>query len=83
MAILDFIMEEAYILIPVLMIIGRILKISTNLPTRFIPITLLGLSFLLTGVMLGLTFDSAIQSVLIAGAAVFGHQLYKQLMNHD
>lgn len=66
-------MEEAYILIPVLIIIGRILKISTNLPTRFIPITLLGLSFLLTGVMLGLSFESTIQSILIAGAAVFSH----------
>ncbi|MFB9972484.1 MULTISPECIES: phage holin family protein [Allobacillus] len=78
---LDFIMEEAYILIPVLIIIGRILKISTNLPTRFIPITLLGLSFLLTGVMLGLSFESTIQSILIAGAAVFSHQLFKQMRN--
>ncbi len=74
-------MEEAYILIPVLIIIGRILKISTNLPTRFIPITLLGLSFLLTGVMLGLSFESTIQSILIAGAAVFSHQLFKQMRN--
>ncbi|MBU6081529.1 holin [Allobacillus sp. SKP2-8] len=81
MAMLDFIMEEAYILIPVLIIIGRILKISTNLPTRFIPITLLGLSFLLTGVMLGLSFESTIQSILIAGAAVFSHQLFKQMRN--
>ncbi|MFC0091667.1 phage holin family protein [Allobacillus sp. GCM10007491] len=78
---LDFIMEEAYILIPVLIIIGRILKISTNLPSRFIPITLLGLSFLLTGVMLGLSFETFIQSVLIAGAAVFSHQLFKQMRN--
>ena len=74
-------MEEAYILIPVLIIIGRILKISTNLPTRFIPITLLGLSFLLTGVMLGLSFESTIQSILIAGAAVFSPQLFKQMRN--
>lgn len=81
MAMLDFIMEEAYILIPVLIIIGRILKISTNLPTRFIPITLLGLSFLLTGVMPGLSFESTIQSILIAGAAVFSHQLFKQMRN--
>ncbi|GEL77115.1 phage holin family protein [Tenuibacillus multivorans] len=78
MDLMDFIIEEALILIPVLMILGRIIKTSSIIPNRFIPLSLLVISIILSGIMLGFSFDTFIQSILVAGASVFGHQLYKQ-----
>ncbi|RPF52145.1 phage holin family protein [Aquisalibacillus elongatus] len=79
MEFMNFIMEEALILVPVLMILGKMIKQAKLFPTRFIPLTLLGISLILTSTMLGFNFNSIIQAILIAGAAVFGHQLFKQM----
>ncbi|MFD2639931.1 phage holin family protein [Piscibacillus salipiscarius] len=78
MDLLSFIMDEALILVPVLMVLGKIIKQTQLIPNRFIPLSLLLISIILTSVMLGLSFEAFIQSILIAGTAVFGHQLFKQ-----
>ncbi|SEP86044.1 phage holin family protein [Piscibacillus halophilus] len=79
MDVMNYIMEEALILVPVLMILGKMIKQSRLLPNRYIPLLLLFISLILTNILLGLSFDAFIQSILVAGAAVFGHQLFKQM----
>lgn len=81
MDLFNFIMDEALILVPVLMVLGKIIKQSQVIPSRFIPLSLLVISIILTNIMLGFSFEAFIQSILIAGAAVFGHQLFKQSRN--
>ncbi|NIK13253.1 phage holin family protein [Alkalibacillus almallahensis] len=83
MEILDYVMDEAFVLIPVLWILGKMIKQMQLMPNRFIPITLLGISTIFTTVMMGLSVETFIQAILVTGAAVFGHQLWKQFNNHD
>jgi len=78
MEFLQFVKDEALILIPVLLIIGKMIKISKLVSSRFIPLILLGISLIFSTAIFGFSYQSAIQGVLIAGTAVFGHQLYKQ-----
>ncbi|MDQ0160247.1 phage holin family protein [Alkalibacillus salilacus] len=83
MEILDYVMDEAFVLIPVLWILGKMIKQMQLMPNRFIPITLLGISTIFTTVMMGLSVETLIQAILVTGAAVFGHQLWKQFNNDD
>ncbi|MGM8214622.1 phage holin family protein [Bacillaceae bacterium W0354] len=78
MDFLTYVKDEALVLIPVLMILGKIIKISNIIPNRYIPLTLLLISILFTTAQFGITYQSVIQAVLLAGAAVFGHQIVKQ-----
>ncbi|WP_280951839.1 phage holin family protein [Alteribacter populi] len=75
---LQFVVDEALIVIPVLMIIGKIIKQTPHAPDWMIPYFLLILGILFTGILLGFSFESFIQGVLVTGGAVYGHQLIKQ-----
>ena len=76
--LMDHIIDEAYILIPVLYVIGMFLKKTPNLADWLIPwiLLLLGVvgGFFLSGMQIG----GILQGVLIAGVTVFANQLYKQ-----
>jgi hypothetical protein len=74
----SYIMDEALILIPVLMIIGKIVKNTPKIKNWLIPYILLVFGIVLTGFMMGFTVESFIQGVLVTGTAVFGHQIVKQ-----
>ena len=78
MDFMNFILDQALILIPVLYLIGSFLKIS-NVDDKYIPLTLLVISVILAMLMIGFTVDGFIQGVLVAGAAVFTNQLVKQV----
>ncbi|MET3683335.1 hypothetical protein ABID56_001430 [Alkalibacillus flavidus] len=78
MDLLNFVMDQALILIPVLWILGKMIKQMALVPNRFIPVTLLAISVVFTTVMMGLSVESIIQAILVTGAAVFGHQIVKQ-----
>lgn len=78
MEIISYIVETALVLIPALWIIGAIIKQIPGAPDWIIPFVLLGLAVAGAIGLLGLSVDSVIQGVLVAGAAVFGNQLYKQ-----
>jgi uncharacterized membrane protein len=73
-----YIIKEALILIPVLMIIGKIVKSTPKIKNWLIPYILLVLGIVLTGLMMGFSVESFIQGVLVTGTAVFGHQIVKQ-----
>ena len=79
MDIVTYITENARVLIPVLIIIGQIIKNIQFIPDKYIPLILL--PFGVVGAMaLGeWNVTSAVQGVLVTGAAVYGNQIYKQL----
>lgn len=81
MDILKYIVEEALIVIPVLWVIGKLLKDIPRIQNWLIPWVLLVVGVLATMGIMGFTIESAIQGVLVAGASVFGHQLLKQTQN--
>ena len=79
MEIINFIIEEGLIMIPVLYIIGEIIKFTGVLNNKWIPLTLLVFSILFTPLLLGgFTPDNIVQAVLVTGVTVLGDQLIKQ-----
>ena len=79
MDIINFIIEEGLIMIPVLYIIGEIIKFTGVLNNKWIPLTLLVVSLLFTPLLLGgFTPDNIVQAVLVTGVTVLGDQLIKQ-----
>ncbi len=83
MEILTYITENALILIPVLLIIGQIIKNIEKIPDKWIPIILLPIGIVGAMALGGWTVDSAIQGILVTGAAVYGNQLVKQLKKDE
>ena len=79
MDIINFIIEEGLIMIPVLYIIGEIIKFTGVLNNKWIPLSLLVFSLLFTPLLLGgFTPDNIVQAVLVTGVTVLGDQLIKQ-----
>lgn len=78
----EYLIQEALIVIPVLLIFGKIIKETPNIKVWTIPYILLVLGVAITFALLGFNVDAFIQGVLVSGAAVFGHQLYKQAKEH-
>ena len=79
MEFLDFIMEHALILIPVLNILGLIFKKTEKIPDKWIPLILLVFGIAGAFAILGFSTDAAVQGVLVTGVAVYGEQVVKQL----
>ncbi len=87
MTILDYIRPELLLTVPVLWVLGKILKEASFLRDKWIPLILGGAGILLAVCWVagsaepfsvpGL-FTAVTQGVLCAGAAVYGHQLVKQ-----
>ena len=76
---LEYVVKEGLVMIPVLFILGEIVKNTELLDNKWIPLTLLVISIAFTPFLLG-TFnaDNIVQAVLVAGVTVFGNELYKQ-----
>jgi len=79
MDILNFIVDKALVMIPALLILGRIIKGIKGVPNWVIPVMLLIPGITGGMALAGWTVEGAIQGVLVTGAAVFGNQLYKQI----
>lgn len=76
---MKFIIEEGIIMIPALYIIGAIIKHTDIMANKWIPLTLLIISLILTPLVIGgYTPYNIIQSILVAGVTVFGDQIIKQ-----
>lgn len=78
MDFLKYITENALILIPVLYIIGLILKGTEKIKDNYIPIILLPLGIIASVAVLGLNAQAIIQGILVTGVTVYGDQLIKQ-----
>ncbi len=79
MDIIGYIVDNALILIPALIVVGAIIKQVEAIPDKWIPLILLPLGIAGALALGGLSADSVIQGILVTGAAVYGNQLVKQL----
>ena len=78
---LEYIVENALVLIPVLNIIGMIIKNTEKINDKYIPLILLFFGVVGTIAILGLSPHSVVQGVLVTGTAVYGNQVVKQIKN--
>ena len=79
MDVVNYIVQEGLVMIPVLYIIGEIIKSAELLSNKWIPLALLIVSVGFTPLLLGAyTADNMVQAVLVAGVTVFGNELVKQ-----
>ena len=84
MDILNYVVQEGLVMIPVLYIIGEIVKGTEFLSGKWIPLALLVVSVGFTPLLLGAyTADNIVQAVLVAGVTVFGNELIKQTSRED
>lgn len=83
MDVLTYITENAYILIPALLIIGQIIKNIKVIPDKWIPLILLPLGIVGSMALGGWTFESVLQGILVTGVTVYGNQIYKQLSKKE
>ncbi len=79
----DYIVDQALIVIPVLLILGKMIKETDVIKDKYIPVSLLGFGVAFATMLMGFNVDALIQGVLVAGTAVFGHELYKQSKERD
>lgn len=77
--IMNYIAENALILIPVLYVLGYMLKGTEKVDDKYIPIILLPVGIILAMLIVGFDVNGFIQGVLITGAAVYANQLVKQI----
>ena len=80
---IEFITENALLLIPVLNIIGAIVKNTEKIPDKYIPIILLFFGILGAVAILGLSPESVVQGILVTGTAVYGNQVVKQVKKSE
>ena len=78
MDFMNYIIENALILIPVLYILGSFLKGLENIKDKYIPLVLLLIGIGLSVVIIGFSADAIIQGILVTGVTVIGNQLIKQ-----
>lgn len=78
MDIMKYLTEQALILMPVLYVIGMMLK-NSQLKDKFIPWVLLVIGIAGSVGISGISVQSVIQGVLVTGATVFTNQLIKQI----
>ncbi|APH16501.1 putative phage holin [Clostridium sporogenes] len=76
--LLDYIKEQAFILIPVLYVLGLMLKSNKTIQDWVIPWILTICSILGAVLLMGLNINAVIQGILCVGVAVYGNQLVKQ-----
>ena len=76
--LMDYIIEQALVLIPVLYILGMMLKNTGKIKDWTIPWILLVCGIGSCIAIMGVNIQAVLQGVLVTGAAVFGNQLIKQ-----
>ncbi|WP_163583274.1 phage holin family protein [Gracilibacillus saliphilus] len=76
--ILEFVIDDALIIIPALLVMGWIFKNTPDFKDWLIPYALLVLGVICSMLLLGFSVESFIQGILVTGAAVLGNQLVKQ-----
>ena len=78
MDVMNYIIENALILIPVLYILGSFLKGLENIKDKYIPLVLLAIGIGFSVAIIGFSVDAIIQGILVTGVTVLGNQLIKQ-----
>ena len=81
MEILNYVVEKAIVLIPVLYIIGMMLKQTPKVLDWLIPWVLMAFGIIGAVGIMGASVEAVIQGILVAGATVFTNQIVKQTIN--
>lgn len=79
----DYIVDNALILIPVLYVLGLILKGLEAIKDKYIPVILLPIGVILAMLIVGFNVNGFIQGVLVVGVSVYSNQLVKQLTKKE
>ncbi len=79
----EYLVEEALIVIPVLLVLGKIIKETPKAKDWTIPYILTGVGVVATVALIGFNPHAILQGVLVSGAAVYGNQLFKQAVERD
>lgn len=79
----DYIMDNALILIPVIYVLGMMLKGTEKVSDKYIPIILLPIGVILAMLIVGFTVNGFIQGILVTGVAVYANQLVKQALKEE
>ena len=74
----EFLDEKLFILIPVLWVIGAIIKQTEYVKSNFIPWILVIISIAYVFLLTGNITDALVQGIIVAGITVLAHQLVKQ-----
>lgn len=80
---MEYIIDNCLILIPVLYVIGAILKGIEVIKDKNIPLILLPIGIVLAIAIQGLNVNSVIQGILVVGVTVYGNQLFKQISKSE
>ncbi len=84
MEILNYVIENRLVLVPVLYIIGEFIKRTEYIKDKLIPSILLLVGIVFSLLMGGDTaINNIIQGILVSGVTVLGNQLIKQGMKED
>lgn len=76
--LMDYVVEQALILIPVLYVLGIMLKNTNKIKDWCIPWILLVVGVLGAISLMGININAVIQGVLVTGVTVYANQLFKQ-----
>ena len=79
MEVMQYIVDNALVLIPVLYILGAILKGTSKIDDKYIPIILLPVGIAFSIAIMGISVDAVIQGILVVGVTVYGNQVIKQI----
>ena len=80
---MNYIVDNCLILIPVLYIIGMILKNLERIEDKYIPLILLPIGIALAIAIKGIDINSVIQGILVTGVTVYGNQIFKQINKEE
>ena len=81
--LINYVMDNALILIPAIYVIGAILKGTELIKDKYIPVILLPIGIVLGMLIVGFTVNGFIQGVLVTGVAVYANQLVKQTLKKE
>ena len=74
----QYITQNALILIPILYVLGMLIKNTEKINDKDIPIILLVAGILGAVGLMGVSADSVVQGILVTGTTVYTNQLIKQ-----
>lgn len=80
---MNYIVDNCLILIPVLYVIGTILKNLEFIKDKYIPLILLPIGIALAIAIKGIDVNSVMQGILVTGVTVYGNQIFKQINKEE
>ena len=79
----NFLVDQCLILVPVLYIIGAMLKGTQLVPDKYIPFILVVFGIVFAIALTSFSAQAVIQGILVTGVTVYGNQLVKQITKED